>query len=194
MHPPQQKWDEKYAGLDGVTGSAACQVLRHNLHLLPMQGQALDLACGLGGNALLLAERGLQVTACDISPVALQTLEGAAKAANLPVVTVLRDIEGDGLTGETYDVICVSRFLHRPLCADIAAALKPGGLLFYQTFCEEKLAGQGPGSPNFVLYTNELLRLFASLKLRYYQEIGQLGDVGTGNRSEALFIGQRAMS
>ena len=34
-------------------------------------GRALDIACGSGRNALLLAEKGFEVTGVDISPVAL---------------------------------------------------------------------------------------------------------------------------
>ena len=187
----QQRWDKKYADAKPVTSAAACEVLRSNLHLLPAKGTALDLACGLGGNALLLAEQGLTVTACDISPAGLRTLAQTAKSHNLPLTTRQRDIEQDGLGEEQFDVICVSRYLHRPLCPAILAALKPGGLLFYQTFCEEKPATVGPNRPDFVLRTTELLTLFAGLRLRYYQECGPLGNPAAGNRSEALFIGQR---
>lgn len=189
-HDQQQRWDKKYANAKPVSSAAACEVLRSNLHLLPPAGTALDLACGLGGNALLLAERGLSVTACDISAAGLNTLAQTAKTRDLPITTLQRDIEQDGLSEVQFDVICVSRYLHRPLCPGILAALKPGGLLFYQTFCEEKPATVGPVSPNFVLRTNELLRLFAGLRLRYYQECGPLGNTAAGNRSEALYIGQ----
>lgn len=187
----QQRWDERYARANPVTSAAACEVLRLNQHLLPEQGSALDLACGLGGNALLLAERGLQVTASDISAVGLQVLATAAEASGLTITTQHRDIEQQGLGSEQFDVICVSRYLHRPICAHITSALKLGGLLFYQTFCEEKDDGVGPNNAEFVLRTNELLSLFENLTLRYYRESGRLGDRQPGHRHEALFIGQR---
>src|SRR3569832_2422999 len=62
----QDRWDARYreAGLPG----APATVLLENAHLLPREGTALDLACGLGANALLLAERGLTSHAWDISP------------------------------------------------------------------------------------------------------------------------------
>jgi hypothetical protein len=47
---------------------------------------------------------------------------------------VLADIERDGISSKKYDVIVVSYFLYRPLLPPISQALKPGGLLFYQTF------------------------------------------------------------
>lgn len=48
------------------------QVLLDNSHLLPASGRALDLACGLGANALYLAKRGMTTSAWDLSPVQLR--------------------------------------------------------------------------------------------------------------------------
>ena len=66
MSAEQDKWDRRYS--DPANEARAAQVLSDNLHLLPTQGTALDLACGLGGNALLLARQGLTVEAWDLSP------------------------------------------------------------------------------------------------------------------------------
>jgi hypothetical protein len=71
------------------------------------------------------------------------------------------------------------------------AALKPGGLLFYQTFTRNKLDQQGPSNPDYLLASNELLRLFKPLNVVFYQEYAKLGDVRFGNRNEACFIGQK---
>lgn len=188
MHPQQRKWDGKYAGAPAPSSAGACAVLRDNTHLLPAQGLALDLACGLGANALLLAEHGLAVEARDISSVALETLQGAA--AGLAIHTRHSDIETESLPLAHYDVICVSRFLHRPLCPALVSALKSGGLLFYQTFCEHKPADCGPTSPAFVLTNNELLTLFAGLRLCYYRDEGCAGD----SLGQAQFIGRRTLA
>ena len=67
------KWDERYR--QGSRVAEAARVVSENLHLLPMRGDALDLACGLGANALALAGRGLRVSAWDLSPRAIQRLE-----------------------------------------------------------------------------------------------------------------------
>jgi len=47
------KWNERYRAATGEL--KASRVLKENLHLLPDHGRALDLACGLGANAILLA-------------------------------------------------------------------------------------------------------------------------------------------
>lgn len=43
-------------------------------------GTALDLACGSGGDAVWLAERGWRVTAVDIDPAAVERTEAYARA------------------------------------------------------------------------------------------------------------------
>jgi len=86
----------------------------------------------------------------------------------------------------------VSHFLERSLCPAIAAALKPGGLLFYQTFCAERVdSSYGPTNPDFCLQKNELLRLFAALETIIYSEAGSLGDITQGLRDRALLIARR---
>jgi len=58
-------------------------------------GEALDLACGRGANALWLAGRtALHVHAWDFSPVAVATLEAAADARGLRIATEVRDRGG----------------------------------------------------------------------------------------------------
>ena len=54
MRSVQEKWDNMYQQKVGEPPVA--EVLQHNHYLLPEKGVALDLACGLGGNAMMLAE------------------------------------------------------------------------------------------------------------------------------------------
>lgn len=189
MSDLQQKWDAAYRN-NPVT-SAAAEVLTRHICLLPKQGKALDLACGLGGNAIRLAESGLDVDAWDISAIGLQLLQQQAFDKGLSINTHQCHISTETLPQQTYDVIVICRFLDRTLCNAIMAALKPGGLLFYQTFTRNKLDRQGPGNPDYLLANNELLRLFSPLNVVFYQEFGQFGDVRFGNRNEACFIGQK---
>lgn len=191
MNSLQAKWDDIYDQQSHQ--AAAAEVLVENRFLLPERGRALDLACGLGGNALLMAEAGLIVDAWDISPVALQSLQEQAGIRNLCVETRQCNISPELLPTELYDVIVISRFLDRTLCNAIMAALKTGGLLFYQTFTGSKLAKQGPSNPDYLLARNELLRLFAPLTLIFYQENARIGDLQYGDRNEARFIGQKPL-
>ncbi|HEB92053.1 MAG TPA: class I SAM-dependent methyltransferase [Gammaproteobacteria bacterium] len=180
------KWDDYYH--EGELSGAA-RVLAENSHLLPVAGEALDLACGLGGNALLLAQAGLRTQAWDISPVAITRLN--ASAAGLPLSAVVRDVLAAPPAPLSFDVIVVSRFLARDLCPTLLAALRPGGLLFYQTFSRDKAAPGGPSNPDFLLAENELLRLFDRLRLRVYREEGCIGNTQHGLRNEALLVAQK---
>lgn len=187
---PADKWDAIYSQRQEQLPTAAT-VLEQNQHLLPEHGTALDLACGLGGNALVLAEHGLQTTAWDISAVAIEKLNAEADRQALAIDAVCCDVSHNALPEATYDVIVVSFFLDRDLCAAIQAALRPGGLLFYQTFCRQKITETGPRNPAFLLTDNELLELFPGLKLRVYREETMLGDHTLGLRNQALMVAEK---
>jgi len=192
MNIIQAKWDAIYT--QEAHQPKAAEVLADYLHLLPKQGNALDLACGLGGNALLLAETGLSVDAWDISPVALQKLQVHACSQKLQIEIRQCNLAPEILPDEHYDVIVISRFLDRMLCNAIMTAMKPGGLLFYQTFTRSKLDQSGPANPDYLLASNELLRLFSPLTVVCYQEYARIGDLNYGNRNEAYFIGQKPLA
>jgi tellurite methyltransferase len=166
------------------------EVLTENSFLLPETGTALDLACGLGGNAVFLAQQGLAVTAWDISSLAIEKLTAYASQQGLDINACEKNITNQSLPKSSYDVITVSRFLDRSLSDAIIGALKPDGLLFYQTFTREKINASGPNNPRFLLSRNELLRLFSPLTVVYYRENRACGNIQKGLRNEAQYIGQ----
>ncbi|ODN68102.1 class I SAM-dependent methyltransferase [Methylophaga muralis] len=191
MSDIQNKWDERYREAV-VNYPEPALVLEQNQHLLPKHGHALDLACGLGANALLLAKHGLQTQAWDISGEALTKLAVEAKRRQLDVLTEKRDVSAAPPAKNRFDVIVVSHFLDRVLCAQLVDALKPNGLVFYQTFCRNKVENKGPQNPEFLLADNELLHLFAGLKIRAYREENLLGDITQGWRNQALLVAQKS--
>jgi tellurite methyltransferase len=183
----RRKWDLRYAQSSGP--SAPLEVLTENAHLLPERGDALDLACGLGGSALFLARHGLRTQAWDLSAVAVQALQRAA--GDLPLQAEVRDVIQRPPPAGCFDLICVGHFLDRELCPRIAAALRPGGLVFYQTYTRERVDDSGPGSERFRLGRNELLRLFPDLIVRFYREEGTIGDPARGFRNRAQMVAER---
>src|SRR3989442_15547617 len=58
----------------------------------PKNGELLNLACGAGREALLLARRGLRVTACDWSPPMIAEAQRRARESNLPVRFAVADL------------------------------------------------------------------------------------------------------
>lgn len=185
----QQRWNSRYQETNGHPQPA--RVLQDNQHLLPTEGRALDLACGLGGNALLLAERGLHTWAWDVSDVAVARLQETARRRQLPLSAEIRDVLAAPPLPKSFDVIVVSRFLERSLAPFLIQALHPGGLLLYQTFTHTSSRPAGPTNPAYLLTPQELLTLFRPLRLIVYREEGQCGDTTRGLRHEALLIGQQ---
>ena len=183
------RWDARYR--EGGADGAAARVLAENVHLLPASGVALDLACGTGGNAMLLAARGLEAHAWDISPVAIERVRARAEREGLAVDAVVRDVEEAPPEAGSFDVIVVSRVLERGVAPRLVAALRPGGLLFYQTFVRDKVADVGPSNPVYLLEDNELLRLFFGLRVRVYRDEGRVGGSTHGFRNEAMLVGEK---
>jgi len=186
----REQWNLRHAAAQGPGTIAA--VLRRNRHLIPMRGQALDLACGRGANTLWLAQvfPELTVTAWDYSPVAIERLAGEADQRGLEVVSEVRDIVASPPPQAGYDLVVVTYFLERDLAADIAASLRPGGRLFCETFAITGAQQPGPTDPRFRLRDNELLELFSELQVRYYREDGKLAGE-TDLRGVALLVAER---
>jgi tellurite methyltransferase len=184
------KWDQRYSQ-SGQERYSVVDVLTENDFLLPATGTALDLACGLGENAVFLAELGLAVTAWDISFVAIEKLRTYAVQQGLNINARQEKIVADSFTACCFDVIVVSRFLDRTLSDAIIGALKPDGLLFYQTFTREKTSRKPPNNPDYLLTENELLALFSALRVILYRENALIGEQLRGLRNEAQFVGQK---
>lgn len=185
-----EKWNQKYLSAKGTIPEPAL-VLKENVHLLPTKGNTLDLACGRGGNALFLARLGLTVSAWDFSTVAIDKLKQLAETEKLSVNAEVRDVSQEPPGHNSFDVIVVSYFLDREIANKLVEALKPHGILFYQTYTQDKTSEVGPKNPDYLLKENELLGLFRRLKVRVYREEKLCGNTKKGLRNEALFIGQK---
>jgi hypothetical protein len=85
----------------------------------------------------------------------------------------------------------VSYFLDRAIIPALIAALRPGGLIFYQTFTNQRVSGRGPQRAEFRLGEQELLQLFSGIKILLYREEGCAGDVQKGLRDEAMLVARK---
>jgi tellurite methyltransferase len=187
MDETRKKWDTIYAGRGNAVGDPA-RVLSENSHLLPARGDALEIACGLAANAAFLARRGLSTLAWDISAVAIERVNRYAAEQGIPLRGEVRDIDAAPPPAASFDVIVVSHFLDRALVPALRAALRPGGLLYYQTFTRTRVHETGPSNPEFRLTDNEFLRLFAGMRVLVFREEGLVGDTRAGLRDEALLV------
>jgi 2-polyprenyl-3-methyl-5-hydroxy-6-metoxy-1,4-benzoquinol methylase len=77
-----------------------------------VHGEVLDIGCGLGDNAIYLAQRGFKVTGLDLSPTALSTAEQRAADAGVTVRFAVADATKlDGYTA-AFDTIIDSGMFH----------------------------------------------------------------------------------
>jgi len=141
--------------------------LARHAPLLPGAGRALDVACGRGRNALWLAARGLTVDALDRDADTIAALQAAALDRGLTVHARVADLESGApdIPAAAYDVVVVTHYLHRPLFPVLVAALKPGGLLVYETFTRAQALRGKPSNPAFLLEPGELRRLVQPLEI-----------------------------
>jgi SAM-dependent methyltransferase len=137
-------------------------VERH-LPLIPPGGRVLDLACGSGRHARLLAARGYEVVAVDRDFAAISGLRGVAG-----ITTLQLDLEGGDwpLAGEHFAGIVVTNYLWRPRLADVCALLDHGGVLIYETFMLGNEAYGKPSNPEFLLRPGELRAVAIAAGLR----------------------------
>jgi tellurite methyltransferase len=151
--------------------------LLENADLLRPQSRALDVACGRGRHALLLAAAGFPVRAVDHDARALKGLRCVAARLGYPMAADRVDLEAPAvdLGGSAYDLILVVHYLHRPLFPALVRALAPGGVLLYETFTREQARRGHPRNPLFLLDPGELRRLVAPLEVLRERE-GEIED------------------
>lgn len=165
---------------DLIPSPAPAAFLIESLPYLP-KGSVLDIAAGRGRNTLYLAGLGFHVVSVDRDAQALEHLAGLAAARQLAHVrTHTMDLESEALPQallaspayhDRYEVVLCFFYLHRPLFPVLIHALKPGGVLVYETFLiDNHFRFQHPGRKEFCLAHNELLQLTQGLRVLHYEE------------------------
>ena len=82
------------------------------------------------------------------------------------------DLERISLPEQSFDVVLCIQYLQRSLFPQISDALRPGGVLLFETFTRAQLefAG-GPRNPEHLLETGELHSAFPRLRVLFYREL-----------------------
>jgi len=147
-------WDARYAEVAQVWSSGPNQFVEAELRDLP-PGNALDLACGEGRNAIWLAAQGWKVTAIDFSSVGVD--RGRSRADGLPISWVVGDVLTVDLPQTDLAVLAYLQLpadQRRSVVRRAFAALSPGGSLFVVAHDSSNLT-EGTGGPQdpSVLYT-----------------------------------------
>lgn len=120
------EWNARYRARERIDAEPSQLLIDAVDPLLP--GRALDLACGAGRNAAWLAERGWEVVAIDGASEAIRLVREKDPRIDARVL----DLETDAplpFADETFDLVAILYFLHRPLFAEAKRVLRPGGRL-----------------------------------------------------------------
>jgi SAM-dependent methyltransferase len=134
-HPDRVRWNARYEDRGPVSFEPHPVAVRALSLRLPA-GLAADLACGPGGNALLAAAAGHQVTAVDISDVALGLLAGEASRRGLGsrITTVQADLAAWAPDPGGYALVLCTGYWDTAAFAAAAGAVAPGGVLGWEAF------------------------------------------------------------
>jgi SAM-dependent methyltransferase len=133
---------------------------------------ALDVAMGRGRVAVGLARAGFRTFGVDARFDAVRDAKLAAVAAAVQVHAWCADLTQHPLPSARFDLIVVTRYLQRDLFPALRAAVRPGGVVLYETFTTAQLTlGWGPASPNHLLEPGELPRWFEEFEVLFYEEV-----------------------
>jgi tellurite methyltransferase len=167
-HYDAKRWNERYSSeCDFWAELHPSQLLRDYSYLLPVSGVALDAACGMGRNGLYLAKHGLRVISLDISDKALSHLVQRIKLEGFEPAAAVYDLSNPWFPSDYFDVIINFRFLERNTFPVYRRSLKPGGILFFETFLK---CGNGDPHPDYYLESGELLKEFQQFQVIHWEE------------------------
>ena len=149
MDSDRKRWDERWAAAPDFIGATPPDVVSAHPELLDIiatAGPALDIACGLGAQALWLAARGLTVTAIDVSSVAINRLASAAQQLGHQLQAEVWDTD-EGLPPALTDlaVIVCQRYRSPALYGEFVSRLRVGGVLILSVLSAVGLEGE-PGA------------------------------------------------
>jgi SAM-dependent methyltransferase len=177
-HTDQEKWDARYRSGSYSTRVHPSTLLKEWLpRVSPSSGRpaAIDVACGVGRNAVFLAQQGWQVDALDISGVALDLLAARAGEQGLPIACHRVDLDDWReqamlRAGQSYDLAILFRYADLGLVEALADVVKPGGYLIAEKHLVTTETVVGPSSARFRVKPGALKLACQELELIWYDE------------------------
>lgn len=201
-HDAQDFWSDKYraTGDAYLFGTAPNRFLESQSALLIPGQRALSVADGEGRNAVWLAQHGLDVTATELSPVALDRAAALAAERGVSVDFALADALCWTYPEESFDLV-VGIFIQfaapderRVLFENLKRTLRPGGRIVLQGYTPQQLDYR-TGGPSAVenLYTAALLRdAFEDFDIELLTEYEDVLNEGLAHRGQSALIGMVA--
>ncbi|MGE5407944.1 MAG: methyltransferase domain-containing protein [Syntrophothermus sp.] len=184
------------SGFTAIAEAAARELIGR----LPERARVLDLGCGDGTSAALLAREGHAVHGIDLSPAAIELARKRAPAATFEVGSFLdaplpRECDAVLAAGEVLGYRLDDRIDPGSLEAvleRLAAALRPGGILLFDLASPAR-AGEAPdrgwteGDGWAVLVETEASDRLLSRRIVTFRDLGG-GRFRRGEETHALFL------
>lgn len=142
-------------------------------------GRALDVGMGQGRNAVFLATQGWNVTGFDPADRAVAAANQAAQARGVKLTTQIVGSETFDFGRNQWDLVVLSYVSFRDELQKIIDSLAPGGMVVVEGFHRDTTQKRPVGG-GVVFDTNELLKLFAPLRVVQYQDLEGPTDFGLG--------------
>lgn len=179
------KWDKYY---ENKRNEPPRELIVKALNLFEIKGQAIDLGCGVGNEAILLLNNGWEVYAIDSEPLAIQILKEQSSSEKLKIVLAKFDKKATWNLLPQVDFIYASFSL--PYCKpkkfketwqQIKLKIKPQGRFAGHFFGKRYIGFSEKEKKQMIFFTKEeLLDLFQDFELEYFEEKEQERISGTG--------------
>jgi len=140
-------------------------------------GRALDVGMGQGRNTIYLAQQGWDSVGFDPADRAVAAAQAQAATLGVKITTSVARAEDYDWGENRWDLIVLSYVGAREFAAQAMRALRPGGMVVVEGFHRDATKTQSIGGA-VVFDTNELLRIFAPLRVVRYEDADAKGDFG----------------
>ena len=140
-------------------------------------GRSLDVGMGQGRNTLYLAQQGWDSHGFDPADRAVAAAQEEARKLGVKITTTIARAEEFGWGDARWDLIVLSYVGAREYAPKVAQALRPGGMVIVEGFHRDA-AKTRPIGGGVVVDTNELLTIFAGLRVVHYEDTAATGDFG----------------
>jgi cyclopropane fatty-acyl-phospholipid synthase-like methyltransferase len=196
-------WEERFAASeDFLFGKAPARFLEEHAGYLKAGQNALSVADGEGRNSVYMAEHGMDVTALEFAPTAIERARDLAKERGVSVDFRQSDVLTRDWESDAYDLVAgifiqfVGPDGRRVQFKGMQKATKPSGLVMLHGYTPKQLE-HGTGGPPFAqnMYTEVILRAafvgWDILECREYEREVQEGRGHSGMSALIDFVARK---
>ena len=140
-------------------------------------GRSLDVGMGQGRNTIYLAQQGWESAGFDPAERAVDAARAQAAKLGVKITTQVARAEEFDWGQDRWDLIVLSYVGAREYATNVVRALRPGGMVVVEAFHRDATKTRSIGSA-VVFDTNELLKLFAALRVVRYEDTESVADFG----------------